>query len=113
VLGVDGDHAGAGGLGERHHELASHHQALLVGERQIDALAERRHGGPEPGGAHQRVQHEVAVGAGDQLDQPFRARQHLSPGPGLGGPRRGRLVRERDPAHAMGLGLLHEQVEAG
>ena len=42
VLGVDRDHARAGRLGELHHELAADDEALLVGERQVDALAERR-----------------------------------------------------------------------
>ena len=61
------------------HELAAHHEALLVGEREVDALAERRHRRAEPGGAHQRVQHEVAVGIGDQLDEPLGTREHLQP----------------------------------
>ena len=56
VLRVDRDHRRARGLGERHHELAAHHEALLVGQREVDALAERRDRRAEPGRAHQRVQ---------------------------------------------------------
>ena len=42
VLGVDRHDLRAGGLGERRHELAADDERLLVGERQVDALAERR-----------------------------------------------------------------------
>ena len=41
VLGVDRDQLRAGGLGERHHELAADDQRLLVGERDVDPLGER------------------------------------------------------------------------
>ena len=42
VLGVDRDQARAGRLRELHHELAADDQALLVGEREVDALARAR-----------------------------------------------------------------------
>ena len=60
VLGVDRDHLGAGGLGQLHHELAADDQRLLVGEREVDPLAERRNGRPEAGRADERVKDEVA-----------------------------------------------------
>ena len=41
VLGVDRDQLGAGGLGERGHELAADDERLLVGQRDVDALGER------------------------------------------------------------------------
>ena len=58
--------------------------------------------GPEPGRADQRVQHEVAVGVGDQLDEPLGARQHLAAGPRLGGawPRRPRRPARSAPRRA-------------
>ena len=52
-------------LGELHDELAADHEALLVGEREVHALAERRHGGPEPGGADEAVQDEIGAGLHD------------------------------------------------
>ena len=42
VLGVDRQDARAGRLGELHDELAADDERLLVGERQVDPLAERR-----------------------------------------------------------------------
>jgi hypothetical protein len=44
VLRVHGQELRAGGLGERHDKLAADHEALLVGEREVDSLAERRDG---------------------------------------------------------------------
>ena len=51
VLGVDRDQAGAGGLGERGHELAADDERLLVGQRDVDALGERDDRRAEAGGA--------------------------------------------------------------
>jgi hypothetical protein len=48
------------------HQRPSHHQRLLVGERQAAAARQGRQRGGEPGGADDAVQHHVAVGLGDQ-----------------------------------------------
>ena len=69
---------GAGRLRQRGHELAADHEALLVGEREVDALPQRRDRGTEARRADQRVEHEVAVGVGDQLDEALGPRQHLA-----------------------------------
>ena len=61
VLGVDRDDLRAGGLGQRRHELAADDQRLLVGQREVDALAERGDGRAEAGRADERVEHEVGA----------------------------------------------------
>jgi hypothetical protein len=112
VLGVHRQQLRAGGLGESHHELAAHDKALLVGQREVDALAERRDGGPEPGRADQRVQDEIAVGVRDQLHEALRSGQHLHLRV-LARPR-GRIgVGKRNAAHAVRNRLLQEQLPAG
>ena len=97
VLGVDGDQLGAGGLGQRHHEVAADDERLLVGERDVDALGERDDGRAEPGRADDRVEHEVGAGLGDEPHEPLGPGQHLALGPRLGGARGGVAVAERDP----------------
>ena len=62
VLGVDRDDPGVGGLCERDHEVATDHEALLVGQGQLDALCERDDRRPEPGRADHPVQDEVGAG---------------------------------------------------
>ena len=89
VLGVDRDQLGAGGLGQRGHELAADDERLLVGQRDVDALGERDDRRAEAGGADDRVEHEVGAGLGDELDEPLGAGEHLAAGPGLGGARGG------------------------
>ena len=72
VLGVDRDDHRAGGLGECHHELAPDHERLLVGQREVDALTQRRDRRDQAGRADDRVEDQVAVALGDQPDQPLR-----------------------------------------
>ncbi len=67
VLGVHRQDSAPGRLGQGGHQLAADHEALLVGERQVDALAERDDRWPEPRGADDRVQHEVRLAGDDQL----------------------------------------------
>ena len=89
---------GAGRLGQRRDQLAADDQRLLVGQRQVDALAQRGDGRAQAGAADDGVQDQVAVGVDDQLDQPVGALQHVAVGPGLGGARGGGLVGQRDAA---------------
>ncbi len=110
VLGVDGHDLRAGRFGERHHQLASNHERLLVGKRQVDALAERGHGRAQAGGAHERVEHQVGARLHDEAHQPFRAAQNLPLGPRIRGKSRRVLVDERDPPHAVRARLLHERL---
>ena len=111
VLRVHRQELGAGGLRERRHELAAHDQALLVGEREVDALAERRHRRAEPGRADQRVKHEVAVGVRDQLHEPLRPGEHLHLR--VLARARGRVrVGERHPGDAVSGRLLQQQLPA-
>ena len=108
VLGVDRDQLGAGGLGQRHHEVAADDERLLVGQRDVDALGERDDGRAEPGGADDRVEHEVGAGLGDEPHEPLGPGQHLALGPCLGGAG-GRVgVAERDAPHAVLLGERDE-----
>ena len=81
-------------------------QRLLVGERQVDPLAERRHRRAEAGGADERVQDEVGAGLDDQAHETLGAAQDLPVRPGLRRPRRGVGVRQRDPPDAELAGLL-------
>jgi hypothetical protein len=95
----------AGGFREGRHQLAADHEALLVGQREVDPLPQRRHRRPEPRGADQRVQHEVAVGVRDQLHEPLGAAQH---GGVLAGARGGVGIGQRDALHAEAAGLLEQ-----
>ena len=110
VLGVDGDELRAGGLAERHHELAADDERLLVGERDVDPLGERDDRRPEAGGADDRVEHEVGAGLGDEPDEPLRPGEHLAVRPRLGGARGGVGVAQRDPVDAVGAGLRDQRL---
>ena len=112
VLGIHRYQLCAGALGKGGHELAADHEALLVREREIDSLAECGDRGAQAGRAHQRVQHEVAVGLGDELHEPLRPGQDLDPAPVLGRHGRGVEVGERDPADAVHAGLLEQELPA-
>ena len=65
VLGVDRDDVRAGRLRERHDELAADDERLLVGEREVDPLAERRDRRPEAGASRSSAfstrSHSVSV----------------------------------------------------
>ena len=63
-----------GRLRELRHELAADDERLLVGEREVDALAERRDGRAEAGRADERVEDEVGAGLDDEPDEPLRRR---------------------------------------
>ena len=54
-----------------HDELAADDERLLVGQREVDALAERRRrSGPRPARADERVEHEVGAGLDDEPTSP-------------------------------------------
>ena len=108
VLGVDRDHAGVRALGELHDELATDDEALLVGEREVHALAERRDRRAEPGRADESVQDEVCVRFDDQANHALGSREHLSPAPGVVGALGGAGLRERNPRHAVLDGLRQQ-----
>ena len=112
MLGVDRNHPRARGFGQRGDELTADHEALLVGEGQVDPLAEGRDRRPESGRPDERVEDEVAVRARDQLDEALGPGEHPASGPALGGVRGGRGIGKRDPAHAMACRLLEQQLEA-
>jgi hypothetical protein len=113
VLGVDGDHVRAGGLGERHHQLAAHDERLLVGEREVDALAQGGDGRPEAGAADDGVEHEVALGVGDDLDEPVGAAEDRAVGPVFGCAGGRAVVREGDRLDPELRGLLDHALETG
>ena len=101
VLGVDRDDPRAGRLGERHDQLAADHQALLVGEREVDALGERDDRRAEAGGADDRVEDQVGLGA-----RAISSRMPSSPAstwpPHAAAARSAALrVGERDRRHAV------------
>ena len=110
VLGVHGHDLRAGRFRQRGDQLAADHERLLVGQREVDALAERRHGGPEAGGADECVEHQIGARLDDQPHEPLGAVQHLAPGPRLGGARGGVGLHQRDPPHAVGMGLLEQRL---
>ena len=69
--------------------------------------------GTQAGRADDRVEHQVAVGLGDQPHEPVGAAEHLPVGPRLAGPR-GRVgVGQRDPADAVAPGLLDQRLPRG
>ena len=96
VLGVDGDDLRAGRLGERHDELAADDERLLVGQREVDALAQRRDGRAEAGRADERVEHEVGAGLEHEPHEALGPGEHLAVGPRLGGAGGGVRVGQRD-----------------
>jgi len=100
VLGVDRQQPGAGRLGQRHHQLPAEHQALLVGERDVDSGGEREHGRAEPGGADDPVEDEVGIGCRDQLAHTLLADEH-APLPRRSCLRRGLRVGKGDRADAV------------
>ena len=106
VLGVDRQEPRSRRLGERHHQLAAEHQALLVGERDVDPGAERGDGRAEPGGADDAVEDEVRLGCRDQPPYALLTGEH-GPLPRLGGARRGIRVGERNRRDAVPPGLAH------
>ena len=112
VLGIDRDDARVGGLGERGDEVPSDHQALLVGEGEIDPLRESDDRRSEPGRPHHAVEHQVGAGGRDQLADSLLAGEDAAvPGP-PGLPRR-RRIAEGDGRHAVVTGLLDEARPAG
>jgi len=104
------DQLRAGGLRERDHELAADDQRLLVGQREVDPLPERRHGRPETGRPDHRVEDEVSARLHDERDEPLRRGEHLAVGPRLRCPRGGVPVRQRNPLHAVSPSLLDERL---
>ena len=108
VLGVHGHDAGAGGLGQGRDQLAADDERLLVGQREVDALPQRRHCWSQARGTDQGVEHEVGARLDHEAHEPLRAGQDLPVRPGLGGPRRCVLVGECDPADAVAPRHAHE-----
>ena len=96
--------------GERGDELAADDQRLLVGEREVDPLAQRRDRRKQSRRADDPVQHQVALALGDQPDDAVGPGQHLTAGPRLARPR-GRVgVGHRDLADAVAAGLLEQRL---
>ena len=74
VLGVDRQQLRAGRLGELRDELAADDERLLVGQREVDALPQRRDRRAEPRGADERVEDEVGAGLEHEPHEPLGAR---------------------------------------
>jgi hypothetical protein len=110
VLGVDRDDLRPGGLCQCGDQLAADDQRLLVGQRQVDPLGERDDRRAEAGAADDRVEHQIRVRRGHELDQALRAGEHLALCPRLRGARRDVGVRERDPAHAVSARLRDQRL---
>ena len=99
VLRVDRDDAGVGGLGQRRHQLATHNQALLVRERELDPLASAQRRRSQPGRADDPVQNQIGVGGRRRAREPplrhrARARSRRLARPW---PPPGRLARSQEP----------------
>ena len=113
MLGVDGGDPGAARLRERHHELAADDEALLVGEGELDALAEGDDRRAEAGRADDRVEHDVGLGArgsGSRIPSSPPRTSPLQPESraDVGGP----VVGERDAADTRRAGLLDQPLPA-
>jgi hypothetical protein len=106
VLGVDGQQPRTGGLGQLGDELATDDQRLLVGQREVDALPQRRDGRAQAGRPDERVEHEVGAGLQHELHKALGADEHLAVGPRLGRAGGGIRIAQRDAAHAVADGLL-------
>ena len=83
-------------------QLAANHEALLVGERHVHALAERDDRGSQTGGSDNRVEHEIRIGRRDQVAHAGLTHVHLRAvelrGCALGGRRIGQRDRAETPA---------------
>ena len=95
VLGVDRQQPRPGRLGQRHGQLAADHQALLVGEGDVDPLAEGDDRRAEARRADDPVEDQVGAGGGDQLADPLLAGEDLAVPGGSGPARRRRRRRGR------------------
>ncbi len=111
VLGVDRQQPRPRRLGQRRGQLAADHEALLVGERDVDPLAERDDRRPQAGRADDPVEDEVGAGAGDQLADPLLAGEHAA-APGAARPLGGLGIGERDGRHAVLPRLLEQPLPA-
>ena len=67
MLAVDRDQRASPALARRQRELARGDEALLVRERERDAVLERPHRRGQPGEAERRVEDDVGLGALEQL----------------------------------------------
>ena len=97
-------------LGQRHDELAADDERLLVGQREVDPLAERRDRRAEAGRADERVEDEVGAGLEHEPHEPLGADEHLAVGPRLGRARARVGVGERDAVDAEAARLLDQRV---
>ena len=111
VLGVDRQESRPGRLGQSRRQLAADHQALLVGERQVDARAERGDRRAQPGGADHPVEDEIRLGCGDQLAHAVLAGQHATV-PGGARLVRRLLVGQRDGRDSVLPRLLDDRLPA-
>ena len=67
MLAVDREQPASAPLLRGERELAGGDEALLVGEREVDAVLERPERGRQAGEADDRVQHDVRLGPLEQL----------------------------------------------
>jgi len=104
VLGVHRSSTRPGPLGERHHQLAADHQALLVGERDVDPGASARPRSRPARPPRRSRSGPVGARAGDQLphaSSPESTRPLPRPAPARPHPgRRARPRERRAPAPA-------------
>ena len=113
VHGQDGRTAAAGGVQD---ERPAGDHALLVGQRERRAGLERRHGGAQPRGADDAVEHRqrralgggALGGAGDELADPGFAGVHRELRRQRRGPRRRVRVVQAHVAHAVRDRLLDD-----
>ena len=85
-------------------ELAADDERLLVGQREVDPLAQRGDGRAEARRADERVEHEVGARLEDEPDEPLGAGEHLAVGP--------RLARRGRPASASASAIRAHAVLA-
>jgi len=76
MFGVDRQQLRAGGLGEFGDQFATDHEALLVGQGDVDATTECGDRRPQAGGADDAVQDQVGLGGGDQVHGRVRSGEH-------------------------------------
>ena len=110
VLGVHRQQARAAARERLPHERAARDEALLVGERDVDARLQRGQRRLEPRGADDGVEDDVRAALGGQLRDPLGAGQH-APGEAAARPLGRGRVGEGDRAHAQALGLAQHAVD--
>ena len=109
VLGVDRQEAPAAAPQRVEHQRAAGDEALLVREREVRPALQRREAGLQPGGADDRVEHDVGPCRPHELGRTLRPLVHVAL-EDRARPRGGGRVAERDVLRPVRVRGRHERL---